>query len=975
MAGFNFEKNLEHQSHAVAAAVGVFDGVAVEPATGVSAQFANPKFAATQHEIAKNVEAMRTRFGVTDGAVDGANTIIDIMMETGTGKTYTYTKTMFEMNKLFGIFKFVIVVPTLPIKAGTINFLRSASTREHFKEQYGKQLQLHIVESQKAGKSKKAVIPTAVQSFASAGSYERNHIQVLVINAGMVNSDTMQKRFDTTLFDTHAVPFDAVAATRPIMIIDEPHKFAKDNKTWTNLERMRPQYTLRYGATFPEKELKQKNSLGKLVKVSMKDYHNLVYMLTAVDSFNKNLVKGVIGHVTEFEAGKNALVKLISLTGTEAKFELVEGTKKSTHTLAKKDGLSRVHPAMEGLVIENMNKSCVVLSNGLELKKGDKLNPYSYAETLQESMLKKAVKNHFELELDLLQRDVRIKPLTLFFIDNIDEYRGKDGYLRKTIEKLIKAEAKRLLTQSCTPAYKSYLEATLASLGDSHGGYFSQDNTDSDEKIEKEVNEILHDKEEILRIDNPRRFIFSKWTLREGWDNPNVFQICKLRSSGSDISKLQEVGRGLRLPVNEYGNREKNEQFFLHYFVDFTENDFVEQLVGEINKKSGALSRTTTYERLTDEMIAQIVEKYTLDENDLLQKLIIEEKVIDFARNFQTGGLAYIQSHYSLIFEGVDSNKVRKATDTKKRVTIRTEKYTALQELWEKLNEKVVLEYKIDDEEQFKALFVKFLNQSAAAFKTDTVRSRIERVVIEEGRAVSQNEVSVKDSELTTLTTMRYGAFLRQLGAALHMNIATLHGSFKAAKINPTPFLNQTTIRIIKQKFDAFLLYNAIDAFTIEYKQVTNTIHPTKLTNKDGKVVKDLSSSDVGVLSSTEKVASNYFFDELFFDSELEKQNITAQITEVVVFTKIPKNSIKIPVAGGKSYSPDFAYVLNFKDGQKKLYFIVETKNATEEELRDEERAKIKHATQFFGEAIKIKFKTQFKQDEIFEFVKEILKT
>ncbi|MBY0538407.1 type III restriction-modification system endonuclease [Patescibacteria group bacterium] len=971
MAGFNFEKNLEHQSHAVAATVGVFDGVAVEQAIGVSAQFANPRFTATSHEIANNVAAMRTRFAVSDGTVDGTSTIIDIMMETGTGKTYTYTKTMFEMNKLFGIFKFVIVVPTLPIKAGTINFLRSQSTREHFKEQYGKQLQLHIVESQKSGKSKKSVIPTAVQSFVGAGSYERNHIQVLVINAGMVNSDTMQKRFDTSLFDQHAVPFDAIAATRPIMIIDEPHKFAKDNKTWSNLERMRPQYTIRYGATFPETELKKKNSLGKTVKVSVKDYHNLVYTLTAVDSFNKNLVKGVIGHVAEFEAGRNALVKLISLTGTEAKFELTEGNRKSTRTLGKKDTLSKVHVAMEGLTIENMNKSCVVLSNGLELKKGDKLNPYSYAETLQESMIKKAVKNHFELEYDLLQRDTRIKPLTLFFIDNIDEYRGKDGYIRKTVEKHIKAEAKRLLTQSCTPAYKTFLEATLTSISDSHGGYFSQDNTDSDEKIEKEVNEILHDKEEILRIDNTRRFIFSKWTLREGWDNPNVFQICKLRSSGSDISKLQEVGRGLRLPVNEYGNREKDEQFFLHYFVDFTENDFVNQLVAEINKKSGAISRAAVYERLTDEMVAQIVEKYSVTEESLLETLD-KNNVITRSNQFKDGGLAYIQSNYSLIFEGVDSNKIRKANDVKKRVTVRTEKYTALQELWEKLNEKVILEYKIDDEEKFKTLFVNFLKQSAAAFKADSVRSRIERVVIEDGQAVRQSEVGLKDSELTSLTTMNYGAFLRQLGEALHMNIATLHGSFKTAKINPTPFLNQTTIRIIKQKFDAFLLYNAIDAFTIEYQRVTNTIHPTKFTNKEGKVVRDAASADVGVMSSTDRVAPNYFFNELFFDSELEKQNIITNITEVLVFTKIPKNSIKIPVAGGKSYSPDFAYVLNFKDGQKKLYFIVETKNTTEEGLRDEERAKIKHAEKFFGGKVKIKFKTQFEQDKIVDLIQQL---
>jgi type III restriction enzyme len=221
---------------------------------------------------------------------------------------------------------------------------------------------------------------------------------------------------------------------------------------------------------------------------------------------------------------------------------------------------------------------------------------------------------------------------------------------------------------------------------------------------------------------------------------------------------------------------------------------------------------------------------------------------------------------------------------------------------------------------------------------------------------------------------MKYGEFLRQLGEALHMNIATLHGSFETAKINPTPFLNQTTIRIIKQKFDAYLLYNAIDAFTIEYQRVTKTIHPTKFTNKAGKVVRDLASADVGVLNGTEKVASNYFLNELFFDSELEKQNIVTNITEVLVFTKIPKNSIKIPVAGGKSYSPDFAYVLNFKDGQKKLYFIVETKNTTEEGLRDEERAKIKHAEKFFGGKVKIEFKTQFDQDKIVDLIQNLMK-
>ncbi len=145
-----------------------------------------------------------------------------------------------------------------------------------------------------------------------------------------------------------------------------------------------------------------------------------------------------------------------------------------------------------------------------------------------------------------------------------------------------------------------------------HGGYFSKDNSEKDEAIEKEINEILHDKQAMLDLENPRRFIFSKWTLREGWDNPNVFQICKLRSSGSEISKLQEVGRGLRLPVNEYGNRVKDEQFYLNYFVDFTESDFVDKLVSEINQKSGAVSIDETPVLLTDNMISKLLKNMIL---------------------------------------------------------------------------------------------------------------------------------------------------------------------------------------------------------------------------------------------------------------------------------------------------------------------------------------------------------------------------
>jgi type III restriction enzyme len=953
MKGFNFEKNLNHQSHAVDSTIAVFENINLVQPTEADRNYINLAFDySTDRAYPQNIRTVQESNGIDEKIKRNSN-IIDIMMETGTGKTYTYTKTIFELNKHYGTFKFIVVVPTLSIKAGTIDFLKSDSSREHFKEQYGKTLHLHIVESKKNNKSKKSFIPPAVASFVNAGNFEKSSIQVMIINAGMINSETMQKSFDKGLFDKYTVPFDAIGATKPIMIIDEPHKFVQGNKTWENIQKMKPQFILRYGATF-------------------QGYENLIYTLTAVDSFNRNLVKGVIGHITEFDSGKNAIVKFIDSDGTEASFELIENDKRKTVTITKKESLKKIHSEMTDLTIENLNKSTVVLSNGLEMKKGDKINPYSYAEKLQETMIQKAIKHHFEIEKTLLTRDVKIKPLTLFFIDNIDEYRNKDGYIRKTVEQYIELEIKELLKTEKDVFYKAYLEKTLLDLSITHAGYFSKDNTEKDEAIEKEINEILHDKQAMLDLENPRRFIFSKWTLREGWDNPNVFQICKLRSSGSEISKLQEVGRGLRLPVNEYGNRVKDEQFYLNYFVDFTESDFVDKLVNEINQKSGAISIEVVPDKLSDIMIKKICELYETTEDELLE-VLDSNNVVTRTNSFKTGGFDFIKQNYPRIFEGVNSNKVRKATDPKKKVVVRTEKYQELKDLWEKLNEKVILEYKFDNEAGFKTLFTDFLKAQKDNFTSDGINERISKIEIKDNKAVANEPESVYNRKTATISIMKYSDFLKELSKILNINIKTLHQSIIDAGTDINKYLNQTTLRVIKQNFDHYLMANAIDKFSIAYKKVSNNIHPTKLTDEKGNVLKEISASDVGVLFSDEDVANSYFFDELYFDSDLEKSNIKTEIKEVIVFTKIPKNSIKIPVAGGKSYSPDFAYVLKFKDGEQKLNFIVETKDVNSKDgLRDEEKFKIKHAEKFFDGKVKIEFKTQFSNNKIVDLIKEI---
>jgi type III restriction enzyme len=957
MKGFNFEKNLNHQTHAVDSTIGVFQDISLIQPTETDKNYINPAFDfQTGNTYPNNIRTIKENNGGISEKIKRDSNIIDIMMETGTGKTYTYTKTIFELNKQYGIFKFIVVVPTLSIKAGTIDFLKSDSSREHFKEQYGKTLHLHVVESLKNGKSKKSYIPQAVTSFVNSGNFEKNSIQGLIINAGMINSDTMQKSFDKGLFDKYTVPFDAIGATKPFLIIDEPHKFGTGNKTWENIQKMKPQFILRYGATF-------------------QGYENLIYTLTAVDSFNRNLVKGVIGHITEFDSGKNAIVKFIDSDGAEASFELNENDKRKTVKLKKKDSLQTIHSEMSDLTIENLNKSTVVLSNGLEMKKGDKINPYSYAEKLQETMIQKAIQKHFELEKEFLTRDVKIKPLTLFFIDNIDEYRNKDGYIKKTVEQLAKAEIENLLNVEQDVYYKAFLEKSLTDISAIHGGYFSKDNSEKDEVIEKEINEILHDKQEMLSLQNPRRFIFSKWTLREGWDNPNVFQICKLRSSGSEISKLQEVGRGLRLPVNEYGNRVKDEQFYLNYFVDFTESDFVDSLVNEINSKSGAISMEQTPDKLSAEMIKKICELYETTEEDLLQ-VLDDNDVIKRNNDFKENGFTYIKHNYPKIFEGVNSTKVRKATDDKKKITVRTDKYSELKDLWEKLNEKVILEYKFDKEAEFKNLFTEFLKAQKGKFTIDGVSERVAKVEIKDDRAIVNEAESIYGRNVATISTMKYSDFLKELSKILNINLATIHQSIIDAGTDINKHLNPTTLRIIKDKFDHFLMANAIDKFSIEYKKVSNNIHPTKLTDEKGNVLSEISASDIGIFFSDEDVAQSYFFDELYYDSELEMKNIKTEINEVIVFTKIPKNSIKIPVAGGKTYSPDFAYVLKFKDGKQKLNFIVETKDVgSDDGLREEEKAKIKHAEKFFGGQLKIEFRKQFSSNKIIDLVSNILQT
>lgn len=973
---FHFEGNLPHQQRAVDSILAVLETVPFTKPNQQMVLVSNPLAPKGKQlglsDYPKSIEEVQKRNDIVGKIINPESNVLDISMETGTGKTYTYAKMMFELNTRIKLFKFVVVVPTLPIKAGTINFLKSQASQEHFSTNYqNKSIRCHIVESQSNKKSKKDLMPQSIVDFVQAPD-DGQTIHVLVINAGMINSETLIKKYDRAIFDQFNVPVDAIASVAPILIIDEPHRFPTAQKTWGNIQKLGGQFIMRYGATFND------------------NYHNLIYQLTAVDAFNQDLVKGVVAYIEEFEGAKDTFIKLVEIDSSnkkkeEAIFHVKRGKVTERIHLLKNESLSKVDLNFGSLTIDNLNKTTVLLSNGLELKKNDVIDPYSYNETLQEKMIRKAIKNHFEMEKDLLTRSsARIKPLSLFFIDNIESYRGKDGKtgsLALFVETEIKQHVTKLLTTEKHEAYRKYLEKTLKDVPQSHGGYFSQDNSEKDDKIEKQVEEILHDKESLLSLNNPRRFIFSKWTLREGWDNPNVFQICKLRSSGGKTSKLQEVGRGLRLPVNEFMQRVKNENFQLHYYVDFTEKDFVKELIEDINSKSLAVFDDT---KLTTELITQILDKYSNKCNDeeTLLEYLDNLDVIKRNNDFKEGGLAKLKQEFPLVFaQGLKSNKVRSDGDTKQKATIRLAKYAELKEMWETLNRKVILEYKINSEEQFHTLLKCYFETNLNSFKKTGSFTKKHTLIIENNLASQQVERSIHE-EVLPIQTMTYGEFLHELAISLKVNRNTLHQVFiellqsKEKYLDINQYLSQSTIRSIRSGFNDYLLKQSFQSYQIGLTDVSNMVHPTAFTDAKGNPLTEIDSANLGRMTECLSIADNYLFNELTYDSPLEKENICQKVSEVSVFTKIPKNSIRIPIAGGGTYSPDFAYIVEFESGEKTLNLLIETKDRASYTLSEEEQCKIKHAELLFKNVrddVAVIFKTQFESENIIEIIKNAI--
>lgn len=973
--------DLPHQTRPVSAIADVFANVPFEKTDF----WANPVFDLSSETIGKNIISVKADKNNNvpeserNNAVTDAPIGLDIRMETGTGKTYVYTRAIFELHKRYGISKFIIIVPTLPIKAGARSFLTEPYVNRHFADTlgYDATIELSVVTPMKTKKGKRS-FPSSVRSYM--GGNLEDKIQVLLVNQALISSAKVLGRsdYDTSVLDFFR-PFDALRSTRPFVIIDEPHKFDKANVTYkTIIKELAPQCVIRFGATFPTKT----HGRGKN-KIEVDDYANLLFDLTATDAFGQNLIKGVAKEHLEIPDVREEKVKVMATKkGTIVTLRHTKAGNSVARELSVGDPLSLISPDFAGLTISDIGTDAIVLSNSQEKKVGEEFAVDAYSVSYQEQMLRLALKRHFETERENFNRPIRIKTLALFFIDCIQSFRGNENgegaWLRDMFENLLAEQLDYELSLPCSDEYESYLQATKANMQGAIAGYFAQDAEESEASIANEVDAILHKKKELLSFDGELgicRFLFSKWTLREGWDNPNVFTIAKLRSSGSEISKLQEVGRGLRLPVDELGNRISNEQFMLNYIIDFTEKDFATKLVAEINGQ-----RHEVITNIPRALLVSVAQMRGVSERSLMNELWDKEYIMDSDRTINTSRLFDLYSEYpEFNTSGVAGNKIldRNAKATR-GIKIRPARYAELRRLWEELNRRYIIFFEKGVDSLVEESLLKILDDGV--FSTQVLNSIREQVGIQDGTAVVMDAAGTQ--QLLKGKRIPYREFLRRANRYTSVPVKALHGAIvKYSMLAPfkDDYINETSLTRFVNRFIEWRAENLQGRFNYR-RATTNGAFATALSNADGTPKEVIAQGLVGTHMDNGIVSEKFLYDTNVYDSPLERENVLADIEEVVVYGKIPRKSISIPTIADSSYSPDFMYVVKKASGESELNIVVETK-AVESgaDLRGNEKIKISCAEHFF-EQLKIDgytvhFRRQINQESMKYIIHKLLQS
>ncbi|MFC0279400.1 type III restriction-modification system endonuclease [Falsigemmobacter intermedius] len=912
---------------------------------------------------------------------------LDVEMETGTGKTYCYIKTIFEMNKRYGWSKFIIMVPSIAIREGVYKSLQI--TADHFTESYGKKARFFIYNSKRLHE---------LESFSSDAG-----INVMVINIqAFASRGADNRRIYEELDDFQSrKPIDVIASNRPILILDEPQKM-EGAATMEALPKFKPLFIMRYSATH-------------------RTQHNRVHRLDALDAYNQKLVKkiAVRGIQTRGLAGTNAYLYLegidISKKAPVARIELEVKLKsgeikREVRRLEAGRNLFDVSGNLdqyrEGFVISDIDGRLdqVEFTNGLSLEAGKATRDLTERDT-RRIQIRETIKAHLDKEKQLFAQGIKV--LSLFFIDEVVKYRDYDqadekGEYARVFEEeyeLLKAEYLSELAID-NEAYRKYLEGIASAK--THNGYFSIDkktnrlkdpavgarSVDSDDVDAYDL--ILKDKERLLSFAEPTRFIFSHSALREGWDNPNVFVMCMLKHSDNTISRRQEVGRGLRLSVNQHGDRMDHPAVVhdinvLTVVASESYKDFVAGLQQEIAETLSSRPRQATQAYFEGKLLQtdQGPVPLTADMAAGLEFYLVQNGYVDRHKNIigkyhdakKAGVLADLpddlKAHAEQVFQLIDSvfsdAQLPKVDDGRKPKTnplnANFEK-KEFQELWRRINRKAVYRVEFDSAE----LIRKCVSALDSQLRVTPLQYTVQIGVQNDG--LTDGQLRSGDGFKVTNTTTSHGGSVHSLvkydlvgkiaenALVTRDTAASILGQITPAVFeqftkNPEHFITEASRIVAEQKAAMVIERLAYDEVDERYDVDIFTANQTG---------QDFSRA-------TDKL-KKHVYDYAVTDSNVEKEFVAAldASTEVVVYAKLPRGFL-IPTPVG-DYNPDWA--ISFTAGSvRHIYFVAETKGTMSSmKLREIEKTKIECARKFFSEIGEKVAQDRVKYDVVTDFGK-----
>ncbi len=944
-----------------------------------------------KHQSAENLKDCFAKFHTQIPIKTLSNKLnIDILMETGTGKTFTYLNLIFELHKVYKQNKFIIFVPRKAILESVKQNIRL--TKDYFYNQYNHHLKIYTYEG---SKSQSAIINHYIKNTDELSVF-------ILTNSAMDKKDNILNKTSESLFDTKSI-FENIAALNPISIIDEPH-LLKGEAFNAYFSKVKTLY-FRFGATFP----KEKGF----------ELSNVAYCLDSISAFRKYLVKQIRVHTISKDSQAPFL---LSADSKSAKLSFLKAGIEKHDTFIKGADLGRLDSSLSGVNIVKTTKDKAYLSNGDIL---EKLKSYKLQDSEITTLLKKAIDLHFEKEAILFAQN--IKALSLFFIPNIEDFREVEGkgapFIKNEFERLYKQKRKEILSDPHLPQnYKDYLAKDFDESGNLrvHQGYFSGDSQGSTKKKENtkenieanDIKMILGQKEKLLSFDIPLRFIFSVWALQEGWDNPNIFTLTKLANSSSDTSRHQQVGRGLRICVNSEGKRithrylDSNDNTFfdinyLDMLISGEELGFIEGLQNEIMESSFVFGGDFIDGNVLNEMI-----KHKEKSDDFIYLLRRRLKVIEYNEENNTYKII------SPIYEAIKDNEEAKeilgddfewvlerfkesnnkhdqlinANKSQEKVKIRKELAKDFKELWHTINAKAQLTYHNIQKQALIDSIAHSFNQTKIEKESITYERKIYDA--KQNRIIIADSTTLKDKDYKKALQKELSAFLLDFAKDSHLPLKLIYEIYNA--LNHENFYNSpkkafaTLKNIIADSLHANLLscvsyefcQNAFSNATFTFAE-NDPLYTSKGEPKD-----EIYKHKLGRYESKEKPSDKYLYDKGIYDSNIEEQVILENVQNVEgksieVFAKLPKFSIPTPF---KAYQPDFAYLLKDEKGQK-IFFVCETKGYDKEsDIPAEEKCKIDYAKRFFESLqrnlknTKVIFTTRINKQSLLDTIKSTLK-